>query len=78
MGVLGDVLGVPLLGELRKWSGLGVVGALVSGARTVPGGWVLLVRAVGVLGGWDEAGFVGLLGSGSAASMFVPCVGPQS
>ena len=38
MGVLGDVLGVPLSGELHRWSGLGVVGALVSGARTVLGG----------------------------------------
>ena len=47
--MLGDVLGVPLSGELRRWSGLGVVGALVSGARTVLGGWVLLVRAVGSL-----------------------------
>ena len=78
MGVLGDVLGVPLSGELRRWSGLGVVGALVSGARIVLGGWVLLVRALEVLGGWDEAGFVGLLGGGSAASMFVPCVDPQA
>ena len=77
MGVLGDVRGVPLSGELRRWSGLGVVGALVSGARTVLGGWVLLVRAVGVLGGWDEAGFVGLLGGGPAASMLVPCVDHQ-
>ena len=77
MGVLGDVLGVPLSGELRRWSGLGVVGALVSGARTVLGGWVLLVRAEGVLGGWDEAGFVGLLGGGPAASMLVPCVDHQ-
>ena len=77
MGVLGDVLGVPLSGELRRWSGLGVVGALVSGARTVLGGWVLLVWAVGVLGGWDEAGLVGLLGGGPAASMLVPCVDPQ-
>ena len=75
--MLGDVLGVPLSGELRRWSGLGVVGALVSGARTVFGGWVWLVRAVGVLGGWDEAGFVGLLGSGPAASILVPCVDHQ-
>ena len=77
MGVLGDVLGVPLSGELHRWSGLGVVGALVSGARTVLGGWVLLVRALEVLGGWDEAGFVGLLGGGPAASMLVPCVDHQ-
>ena len=76
--MLGGVLGVPLLGELRIWSGLGVVGALVTGAKTVLGGWVLLVRALEVLGGWDEVGFVGLLGGGSAASMFVPCVDPQS
>ena len=62
--MLGDVLGVLVSGGLHRWSGLGVVGALVSGARTVLGGWVLLVRAVGVLGGWDEAGFVGLLGGG--------------
>ena len=75
--MLGDVRGVPLSGEPRRWSGLGVVGALGSGARTVPGGWVLLVRAVGVLGGWDEAGFVGLLGGGLAASMLVPCVDHQ-
>ena len=77
MGVLGDVLGVPLSGELRRWSGLSVVGALVSGARTVLGGWVLLVRAVGVLGGWDGAGLVGLQEDGSAASISVPCVGHQ-
>ena len=77
MGELGDVLGVPLLGELRRWSGLGVVGALVTGARTVLGGWVLLVRALEVLGGWDEAVFVGLLGGGPAASMLVPCVDHQ-
>ena len=75
--MLGDVLGVPLSGELHRWSGLGVVRAVVSGARTVLGGWVLLVRAVGVLGGWDEAGFVGLLGGGSAASILVPCVDHQ-
>ena len=74
MGVLGDVLGVPLSGELRRWSGLGVVGALVSGARTVFGGWVLLVQAVGVLGGWDEAGLVGLQGDGPAASILGRCV----
>ena len=55
--------------------GWGVVGALVSGARTVLGGWVLLVWAVGVLGGWDGAGLVGLLGDGPAASIPVPCVG---
>ena len=78
MGVLGDVLGVPLLGELRRWSGLGVVGALVSGARTVLGGWVVLVRALEVLVGLDEAGFVGLLGGGSAASIPVPCVDLQA
>ena len=77
MGVLGDVLGVPLLGELRRWSGLGVVGALVSGARTVLGGWVLLVRALEVLGGWDEAVCVVRLGGGLAASMLVPCVDHQ-
>ena len=71
--MLGDVRGVPLSGELRRWSGLGVVGALVSGARTVLGGWVLLVRAVGVLGGWDGAGLVGLQGGGTAASIPVPC-----
>ena len=75
--MLGDVLGVPLSGELRRWSWLGVVGALVSGARTVLGGWVLLVRALEVLGGWDEAVFVGLLGGGPAASMLVPCVDHQ-
>ena len=69
MGVLGDVLGVPLSGELRRWSGLG--------ARIVLGGWVLLVRALEVLGGWDEAVFVGLLGGGPAASMLVPCVDHQ-
>ena len=50
MGVLGDVLGVPLSGELHRWSGLDVVGALVSGARTVLGGWVLRVWALEVLG----------------------------
>ena len=54
--MLGDVLGVPLLGELRRWSGLGVVGALVSGARTVLGGWVLLVRVVGSLEDGIELG----------------------
>ena len=75
--MLGGVLGVPLSGGLHRWSGLGVVGALVSGARTVLGGRVLLVRAVGVLGGWDEAEFVGLLGGGPAASMLVPCVDHQ-
>ena len=75
--MFGDVLGVPLSGGLRRWSGLGVVGVLVSGARTVLGGWVLLVWAVGVLGGWDEAVFVGLLGGGPAASMLVPCVDHQ-
>ena len=75
--MLGDVLGVPLSGGLRRWSGLGVVGALVSGARTVLGEWVLLVRAMEVLGGWDEAGFVGLLGGGPAASMLVPCADHQ-
>ena len=75
--MLGGVLGVPLSGGLHRWSGLGNVGALVSGARTVLGGWVLLVRAVVVLGGWDEAGFVGLLGGGPAASILVPCVDHQ-
>ena len=75
--MLGGVRGVPLSGGLRRWSGLDVVGALVSGARTVLDEWVLLVRALEILGGWDEAGFVGLLGGGSAASMFVPCVDPQ-
>ena len=75
--MLGDVRGVPWSGGLHRWSELGVVGALVSGARTVLGGWVLLVRAVRVLGGWDGAVFVGLLGGGPAASMLVPCVGHQ-
>ena len=42
MGVLGDVLGVPLSGGLHRWSGLGVVGELVSGARTVLDEWVVL------------------------------------
>ena len=69
--MLGDVLGVPLSGALQ------VVGALVSGARTVLGGWVLLVWAVGVLGGWDGAGFVGQLGGGPAASILVSCVDHQ-
>ena len=72
--MLGGVLGVPLSGGLHRWSGLGVVGALVAGARTVLGGWVLLVWGVGVLGGWDGAGFVGLLGGGLAASILVLCV----
>ena len=54
--MLGDVLGVPVSGELHKWSGLGVVGALVSGARTVLGGWVLLGRAVGFLEDGVELG----------------------
>ena len=75
--MLGDVLGVPLSGELHRWSGLGVVGALVSGARTVLGGWVLLVRVVRVLGGWGVVVCVGLLGGGPAASMLVPCVDHQ-
>ena len=74
MGVLGDVLGVPESGELHKWSGLGVVGALVSGARTVLGGWVLLGRAVRVLGGWVEVDCVGLQGAGLAASILGRCV----
>ena len=78
MGVLGDVLGVPLSEELHRWSGLGVVGALVSGARTVLDGWVLRVWALEVLGGWDVVGFVGLLGGGLAASMPVPCVDHQA
>ena len=56
MGVLGGVLGVPLSGGLHRWSGLGVVGALVSGARTVLGGWVLLVWVVGVLADGIELG----------------------
>ena len=56
MGVLGGVLGVPLSGELRRWSGLDVVGALVSGARTVLGGWVLLGWAVGFLEDGMELG----------------------
>ena len=64
-----------MLGDVRRWSGLGVVGALVSGARTVLGGGVLLVRAVRVLEGWDGAGLVGLQGDGPAASIPVPCVG---
>ena len=76
MDVLGGILGVPLSGEFRRWYGLGIVGALVSGARTVLGGWVVLERALEDLVGWDEAGFVGLLEGGSAASMFVPCVDP--
>ena len=59
MGVLVDVRGVLVSGGLHKWSGLGVVGALVSGARTVFGGWVVLGWAVGVFEGWVEAGFVG-------------------
>ena len=75
--MLGGVLGVPMSGGLHRWSGLGVVGALVSGARTVLGGWVVLVRALEVLVGWDEAVFVGLLGGGPAASMLVPCVDHQ-
>ena len=74
MGVLGDGLGVPLSGGLRKWSGLGVVEALVSGARTVLGGWVVLGRAVGVLGGWGEVGCGGLQGDVPAASMLGRCV----
>ena len=49
MGVLVDVRGVLVSGGLHKWSGLGVVGALVSGARTVLGGWVVLGQAVGAL-----------------------------
>ena len=75
--MLGDVLGVPLSGELHRLSGLGAVGALVSGARTVLGGWVLLGRAVGVLGGWGGVGLVGLQGGGPAASIPVPCVDHQ-
>ena len=54
--MLGDVRGVPLSGGLRRWSGLGVVGALVSGARTVLGGWVLLVWVVGSLEDGMELG----------------------
>ena len=77
MGVLGDVLGVPLSGELHKWSGLGVVGELVSGVRTALGGWVVLGRAVGVLGGCGKVGCVGLRGSGPASSILVRCVGRQ-
>ena len=49
--MLGDDLGVPLSGELRRWSGLCVVGALVSGARTVLDEGVVLGWAVGALGG---------------------------
>ena len=77
MGVLGGVLGVPLLGGLHRWSGLGVVGALVLGARTVLGGCVLLGREAGVLEGWSGAGLVGLQGGGPAASIPVSCVGHQ-
>ena len=55
-------VGVLVSGGLHKWSGLGVAGALVSGARTVLGGWVLLGWAVGVLGGWGEVGCGGLQG----------------
>ena len=56
---------------------LGVVGALVSGARIVLGGWVVLGWAVGVLEGWVGAVFVGLRGSGPAASILVRCVDHQ-
>ena len=72
--MLGDVLGVPASGELHKWSGLGVVGALVSGARTVLDEWVVLGRAVRVLGGWVEVECVGLQGAGPAASIPGRCV----
>ena len=72
--MLGDVLGVPVSVELHKWPGLGVVGALASGARTVLGGWVLLGRVVGVLGGWGEVGCGGLQGDGSVASILGQCV----
>ena len=51
---------------------------LVIGARTVLDVGAVLGWAVGVLGGWGEAGFVGLLGGGPAASMLVPCVDHQA
>ena len=73
MGVLVDVRVVLVSGGLHKWSGLGVVEASVSGARTVLDGWVVLGWAVGVLEGWGEAGFVGLWGSGPLTR----CVGRQ-
>ena len=77
MGVLVDVRGVLVSGELHKWSGLGVVEALVSGARTVFGGWVVLGWAVGALGEWGGARFVGLRGGGPAASILVRYVDHQ-
>ena len=77
MGVLVDDRGVLVSGGLHRWSGLGVVEALVSGARIVLGGWVVLGWAVGVLGEWGGAGLVGIRGGGPAASMLVPCVDHQ-
>ena len=77
MGVLVDDRGVLVSGGTSRWSGLGVVEALVSGARIVLGGWAVLGWAVGVLEKWGGAGFVGLQGGGPAASILVPCVDHQ-
>ena len=71
MGVRRDDRWVLVPIGFHRWSGLGGVGVLVTSARTVLDGWVVLGWAVGVLEGWGEAGFVGLRGSGLASSILV-------
>ena len=77
MGVLGDVRGVLLAGELRKSFGRGGVGVLVTSARTVLDGWVVPGWSVRVLEGLGEAVFVGLRGNGPASSILVQVLGLQ-
>ena len=61
----------------HRQSGLGVVGVLVTSARTVLDEWVGPEWAVGVLEVLAGVGFVGQQGSGQASSIFVQCVGLQ-
>ena len=77
MGVFGDVRWILVSGGLRKWSGRGGVGVLVTSARTVLDGWVAPGWAVGVLNKWGEAVFVRLRGSGPMSYILVRCVGCQ-
>ena len=77
MGVRGDVRWVLVPIGLHRWSGLRGVGDLVASARTVLDEWVVPGWAVGVLGGWVGAVFVGQQGSGPASSILVQCVGLQ-
>ena len=59
------------------WSGLGVVGVLVTSARAVLDEWVVPGWAVRVLEVLAGAVFVGQQGSGQESSILVQCVGHQ-